>query len=99
MHLIYQGIVKSVIEFSFLFITHYKNKQIFKTNVSDTIQQLKMIQCSFCRIEKFSINSNTNVAGWIAENYVALSRFFVHIMSHVTDIVDVQDNITMIYSI
>lgn len=97
MHLIFQGIVKSVIEFSFLFLTHYKKKQVFKTNVLDTMQQLKMLQCEFCRIETFSINTNATVAGWIAENYVAISRCFVHIMSNVTEIVNVQDDITMVY--
>ena len=61
------------------------------------MQQLKMLQCSFCRIENFSPNANATVAGWIAEHYVALSRCFVHIMSNVTDIINVQDNITMVY--
>ena len=70
---------------------------MLKTNVSDTMQQLKLLQCSFCRIETFSTSKTTHVAGWIAEHYVALSRCFVHIMSYVTEIVHVPDRITMVY--
>ena len=54
MHLIFQGIVKSVIEFSFLFVTHYKKKQVFKSHVHDMMYQIKLLQCSFCRMEDFS---------------------------------------------
>ena len=61
------------------------------------MQQLKMLQYSFCRIEKFSVNNNAAVSGWIAEHYVAISRCFVHIMSNISDIINVEDDITMVY--
>ena len=42
MHLIFQGIVKSLIEFSFLFLKYYKNKQVFKSHVHDMIHKIKL---------------------------------------------------------
>ena len=80
MHLIFQGILKSVVEISFAFLTKYKKKQQFKSKVQYTMQQLKALQCSFCRTETFAKNNDASVSGWIAEHYVALSRCFVHIM-------------------
>ena len=61
------------------------------------MQQLKSLQCEFCRMETFARNSDASVSGWIAEHYVALSRCFVHIMSHVYDIIKPQDEIVMHY--
>ena len=91
MHLVFQGVLKSVIEISFLFLTQYKKKQQFKYNVHETMQQLKSLQCEFCRMETFTKNSDASVSGWISEHYVALSRCFVHIMSHVSNIIKPQN--------
>ena len=48
-------------------------------------------------MEKFTRNIYDSVSGWIAENYVELSRCFVHIMSHVSTIIKPQDEIIMNY--
>ena len=61
------------------------------------MQQLKSLQCEFCRMETFTTNSDVSVSGWIAEHYVAISRCFVPIMSHVSDIIKPQDEIVMHY--
>ena len=39
----------------------------------------------------FTSNSDTFVSGWIAEHYVAISRCFVHLLSHVNDLVSTDD--------
>ena len=97
MHLIFQGILKSVVEISFAFLTKHKKKQQFKSKVQYTMQQLKALQCSFCRMETFAKNNDASVSGWIAEHYVALSRCFVHIMSRVSDVIKPQDEIIIHY--
>ena len=48
---------------------------------------MKSLQCTFCRMDTFTSNSDTYVSGWIAEHYVAISRCFVHIMSNVSDLI------------
>ena len=96
MHLIFQGVVKSVIEFSFMFLTHHRKKQEFKSDVYDVMDAIKMLQCTYCAMETFTMNSESFVAGWIAEHYVAISRCFVHIMSHVMDLIST-DNVVSNY--
>ena len=61
------------------------------------MRQLKSLQCEFCRMETFTKTSDSSVSGWIAEHYVALSRCFVHIMSHLSDIIKPQDETIMHY--
>ena len=68
MHLIFQGVLKSVIEISFLFLTKYKKKQQFKSDVHETMQQLKSMIYEFCRMETFTKNSDASVSGYIAEH-------------------------------
>ena len=61
------------------------------------MQQIKSLQCEFCRMETFTKSSDASVLGWIAEHYVAISQCFVHIMSHMYDIIKPQDEIIMQY--
>ena len=86
-----------IIEISFFFLTQYKKKQQFKYDVFETMQQIKSLQCEFFRMETFTKTSDASVSGWIAEHYVAISRCFVHIMSHVSDIIKPRYEIIMHY--
>ena len=93
MHLLFQGIVKSVIEFSFNYLKDNNEKQVFKNDLFDYMYHIKLLQCDFCRMDTFSKSSDTYVSGWIAEHYLAISRCFVPVFSHVLDIIDTGDDI------
>ena len=51
MHLIFQDVLKSVIEI--IFLTQYKKKQQFKYDVHEIMQQMNSLQCEFYRMEIF----------------------------------------------
>ena len=97
MHLLFQGIVKSVIEFSFNYLKDNNKKQIFKNDLFDYMYHIKLLQCDFCRMDTFSKSSDTYVSGWIAEHYLAISRCFVPVFSHVLDMIDTGDDIINLY--
>ena len=87
MHLVFQGIVKSVIEFSFDLLAKYGKKTEFKDYVFDLMDHIKILQCGFCRMDNFSKIPTSFVAGWIAENHLAISRCFPHIFSYVRKLI------------
>ena len=43
MHLLFQGVVKSVIEFSFSLLASHKQKKVFKENVYDCMSHIKTV--------------------------------------------------------
>ena len=47
MHLLFQGIVKSVIEFSFNYLKDNNKKQAFKDDLFDYMYHIKLLQCDF----------------------------------------------------
>ena len=97
MHLLFQGIVKSVIEFSFNYLKDNNKKQVFKNDLFDYMYHIKLLQCDFCRMDTFSKSSDMYVSDWIAEHYLAISRCFVPIFSHVLDMIDTGDDIINLY--
>ena len=97
MHLLFQGVIKSVIEFSFSLLASHKQKKVFKENVYDCMSHIKALQCGFCRMDTFTKSAESFVAGWIAEHYVAISRCFVHILSHVQDLIASTNPTVMMY--
>jgi len=81
MHLLFQGIMKSIIEMSTNLLKKYKKNSSFAQNVSPLMQKIKAIQCEFCKLETFNGNDKTTLGGWIAENYLGFSRVMICILS------------------
>ena len=61
------------------------------------MSHIKSLQCGFCRMDTFTTNPETFVAGWIAEHFVAISHCFVHIFSHVHDLIALTNPIVTNY--
>ena len=62
MHLLFQGMLKSVIEFSFDYLKDNNKKQFFKNALFDYMYHIKLLQRYFCRMETFSKSSDTYVS-------------------------------------
>ena len=48
---------------------------------------IKSLKCTFCSMDYFSRNPKSFVAGWIAENHLAILRCMVHIFSCVQQLI------------
>ena len=81
MHLLFQGIIKSVIEVSILLLKKHSRNTYFARIVSPLMSKIKAIQCEFCRLETFNGDKQTTLGGWIAENYLGFSRVMICILS------------------
>ena len=49
------------------------------------------MNCDFCKMEYFTDTTSSLSSGWIAENHLACSRLITHLLSHVRDIMNIQD--------
>ena len=77
MHLLFQGIIKSVIEITIVILKkHYKNT-VFSQNVHSIMHMIKSVHCEFCRVETFTGTNQTSLSGWVAENYLGFSRVMI----------------------
>ena len=83
MHLLFQGIVKSVIEFTFEWIKMHNKLKPFGLFVDPIILNIKQLQCDFCRVETFSNGGDINTAGWIGESFLGCSRCLCYIFSYI----------------
>ena len=74
MHLLFLGIVKSIIELTFQWLKLHKSLTSFGNFVHVYHVSIKNLQSNFCKLESFSNNKETNTAGWRADNYLAFCR-------------------------
>ena len=74
MHLLFLGIVKSIIEITFDWLKLHKSLSVFGRIVELPHNFIKGLQNDFCKLEAFTNNQETNTSGWRAENYLAFCR-------------------------
>lgn len=74
MHLLFLGIVKSIIEFTFDWLKLHKSLSKFGRVVKQYHNSIKSLQNDFCKLEVFSSTQETSTAGWKADNYLAFCR-------------------------
>ena len=89
MHQIFQGIVKTVMEETILWLSkkvnsHYK---VFGDKVNDTLQHIHDVGVDWCRMEKFTSGRAYSLGGWQAEQFLAFSRCVILIYSCIREIV------------
>ena len=84
MHLLFQGINKTLIEYIFYVLVEYQHAKQFKNSVNGLLKQIKTLNCCFCRVEPFFDKKVT--AGWIAENHLGMARIFSTIFNKLEDI-------------
>ena len=83
MHLLFQGVVKSVIEFTFEWIKLHNKLKPYGLFVDPIIINIKQLQCDFCRVETFSTAGDISTAGWIGESYLGFTRNICYIFSYI----------------
>ena len=83
MHLLFQGIIKSVFEMTFEWLKLHGKKTAFCKYIDTTIQSVKDLQCSFCRTEVLQTGKETSTSGWIAEHYLGAARLLTHMCSSI----------------
>ena len=79
MHLLFLGIVKSVIELTFEWLKLHKRLNTFGHFVHMSHINIKNIQSDLCKLQSFSNSQEINTAGWRAENYLAFCKFYTNI--------------------
>ena len=82
MHLLFQGIIKSVFEITFEWLKLHGKKTAFCKFIDATLQSVKDLQCSFCRTELLQTGKETSTGGWIAEHYLGAARLLTHLCSY-----------------
>ena len=74
MHLLFLGITKAIIEFTFQWITLHERLSSFGQYVHPLHRNIQQIQSEFCRLESFTCSGSTSTSGWKSENYLAFCR-------------------------
>ena len=74
MHLLFQGITKSLIEESKEYLKFHKVWSIFGRHCNVIMDDLSSVQIAFCKIESFNGGSEFTTGGWIAETYLGFAR-------------------------
>lgn len=97
MHLLFQGVTKSLIEFSFEYLKRLRVSNNFKTFIRQDMKKIKLLQISFCRIELFSMESKKETIGWVAEHHLAFSRVVLYLFRNVRHMVNCTTNIQRQY--
>lgn len=83
MHLLFQGITKSVIELTFDWIKLHNKLKSFGNFIDPYISNIKSLQMDFCRIETFMAGGEVGTAGWIGESFLGFSRCISYIFSQI----------------
>ena len=88
MHLLFQGIIKSVFDITFEWLKLHGKKTSFCKYIDTTLQSIKELQCLFCRTETLQTGKENSTSGWIAEHYLGASRILLHLFASVRNFVN-----------
>ena len=91
MHLLFLGIIKSTIDWTFEWLKLHKVLTSFGNKVDSYHMQIKQLQCSFCKLELFKNGQEIGTSGWRAENYLALTRIMTFTFSFIKDLIPNRD--------
>ena len=91
MHLLFLGVIKSTIEWTFQWLKLHKVLKSFGNKVDSSHMQIKQLQCDFCKIEGFKNGQEMGTSGWRAENHLAFSRIMTFSFSFIKDLIPNKD--------
>ena len=86
MHLLFQGITKSLIEESREFLKFHKVWSVFGRHCNVIMDDIFSVQTAFCKIESFNGGHEFTTGGWIAETYLGFARLSAVLYSLCTEI-------------
>ena len=81
MHLLFQGITKSLFDITFEWLKLHGKKTAFCKCIDTTLQSIKDLQCDFCRTEILQTGKENSTSGWIAEHFLGSARILSHLFS------------------
>ena len=82
MHLLFQGIIKSIIEITFEWLKLHAKQASYCAYINDSLHDIKALQCKFCRTETLKTGSEYTIGGWIAENYLGFTRIMSNVLGY-----------------
>ena len=89
MHLLFLGIIKATIDFTFTWLKAQKKLTAFGQYVHLLHKNIQMVQCEFCKLESFTFNAgNTNTNGWRAESHLAFCRCITYSFGYISQFID-----------
>ena len=95
MHLIFQGIVKSVIEMISEWLIALSTKPSYYKNFCEIIHPLmhsiSNMNLSWCFLNTFNLTKNFKPTGWIANNYLAFARLMLVFYRYIRYILPAQE--------
>ena len=86
MHLLFQGITKSIIDESKEFMKYHKVWSKYGRQCNLLMNDISKNQIDFCKIECFNGGNEFTTGGWIAETYLAYARISSVLSSHISEI-------------
>jgi len=82
MHLLFQGIIKSIIEMTFEWLKLHSKQASYCAYINSSLNDIKNLQCRFCRTETLKTGNEYTIGGWIAENYLGFTRVISNIFGY-----------------
>ena len=93
MHLLFHGINKSILDITCEFLKKHGKKTQFLEVMNPKITSIKNQNYNFCKMDSFTETTLSLSSGWIAENHLACSRLITHLLSHVRDLFNHEDDV------
>ena len=91
MHLLFLGIIKSTIDWTFDWLKLHKSLTAFGNHIESYHVHIKQLQCDFCKLESFTNGQEISTSGWRAESHLAFARIMTYSFSFIRDLIPNKD--------
>ena len=88
MHLLFEGIVKSVIDLITQFMKFHKKWNKFAKITNQYLEHVHYMRLEYCKCEMFTNEDDYKPGGWLAETYLGFSRIIVILIIRMDDYVE-----------
>ena len=88
MHLLFEGIVKSLIEIQMDFFKIQKKWSKYGEYANTLLDDIAQLKLGYCRVEQFTNGKEFKTGGWLAETYLGYARLLVIMCNNIEDIID-----------
>lgn len=86
MHQIFLGLIKSIIQWTIDWLKSHQKLTQFGDHISPLIENIRLMQCGFCKIDRFGQKRNYTIANWVSEAYLAFARLMPILLGSVTQV-------------
>jgi len=88
MHLLFEGIVKSLIEIQMDFFKIQKKWSQYGEYANTLLDDISQLKLDYCKVEQFTNGKEYKTGGWLAETYLGYARLLVILCNNIEDIID-----------